>query len=122
MAAAFFNALANPDRARAVSAGTRPAEHVHPEVVEVMREVGFDLSTGKPRLLTQNLAESAALLVTMGCGDACPSVPGLAQDDWPLPDPKSQPLDTVRKIRDEVRERVRKLIASRGWAGSEARS
>jgi arsenate reductase len=114
MAAAFFNAMAEPDRARAVSAGTQPGARVHPEVVEVMREVGIDLSSARPRLLTDELARGADLLITMGCGDACTAIPGLARDDWPLADPKGQPIERVREIRDEIRERVRKLVAREG--------
>jgi arsenate reductase (thioredoxin) len=121
MAAAFFNALANPERARAVSAGTEPGARVHPEVVEVMSEVGLDLSKRKPRLLTHALAQGAKLVITMGCGDACPVVPGVERDDWPLPDPKSQPLETVRRIRDEIRERVRTLVMERCWSEDGAR-
>jgi arsenate reductase (thioredoxin) len=116
MAAAFFNHLADPARAIALSAGTQPGTRVHPEVVEVMREVGIDLAAAQPRLLTADLARDAALLVTMGCGDACPYVPGLRVEDWPLEDPKGQPLPRVRAIRDEVRRRVEHLLAARGWA------
>ena len=116
MAAAFFAELADPARARAVSAGTQPGERVHPEVVEAMREVGIDLSAQKPRLLTQELAQDAQWLVTMGCGDECPFVPGVRRDDWPLPDPKGQPRERVREIRDEVRARVARLVAEQGWA------
>jgi arsenate reductase len=110
MAAALFNAMANPERARAVSAGTQPATNVHREVVAAMREVEIDLSSAKPRLLTEELARDADLLITMGCGDACPAVPGLQRDDWPLPDPKGQPIERVRAIRDEIRSRVGKLV------------
>jgi arsenate reductase len=116
MAAAFLNALADPSRARAVSAGTEPAAHVHPEVVAVMREVGVDLSTAKPARLTNDLAARGNLLVTMGCGEACPVVPGLKRDDWPIEDPKGKPPERVREIRDEVRGRVERLIAAEGWA------
>ena len=119
MAAAFFNRLADPARATAVSAGTQPGPHVHPEVVEVMREVGIDVARAQPRLLTAELARDAALLVTMGCGDQCPYVPGLHVEDWPLEDPKGQPFTRVRFIRDEVRRRVEQLLAARGWARSE---
>jgi protein-tyrosine-phosphatase len=115
MAAAFFSQLADPDRAVAVSAGTQPGPRVHPEVLEVMREVGIDLTSAQPRFLTADLARDAALLVTMGCGDQCPYVPGLAREDWPLEDPKGQPLARVREIRDEVRRRVEALLATRGW-------
>jgi arsenate reductase len=116
MAAAFFNALADPARARAVSAGTEPGDRVHPEVVAVMREVGLDLSRATPSRLTADLAARGQLLVTMGCGEACPVVPGLKREDWPLDDPKGQPLDRVRHIRDEIRARVAALIAAEGWA------
>src|SRR3954466_16360560 len=90
MAAAFFNSLAK--KASAISAGTNPGERVHPEVVAAMAEVGIDLSGGKPQLLTQALASGAELLITMGCGDECPHVPGLRRDDWPLEDPKGKPV------------------------------
>ena len=115
MAAAFFNAMANASIARAVSAGTRPAERVHPKVVETMREVEIDLSGAKPQLLTEELATGAQLLITMGCGDECPIVPGLRRDDWPLPDPKGQPMERVREIRDDIKGRVWKLLAKEGW-------
>jgi len=115
MAAAFFNALADPAKARALSAGTEPADRVHPEVVEVMREAGIDLSGATPRKLTRDLAAEAQLLVTMGCGESCPHVPGLAREDWFLADPHGQPVERVREIRDALRERVRSLLASRGW-------
>jgi arsenate reductase len=115
MAAAFFNLVADPDRARALSAGTRPADHVHPEVVAVMREVGIDLSGARPRLLSDDLAAGAQLLVTMGCGESCPAVPGLRREDWDVPDPKGQSPERVRAIRDEIRGRVRALIAAEGW-------
>jgi arsenate reductase len=115
MAAALFNAMADPAVARAVSAGTRPGDRVHPEVVDAMREAGFDLSAARPRLLTRELAEDAALLITMGCGDECPVVPGLRRDDWPLQDPKGQPIERVREIRDDIRGRVEALLAAHGW-------
>ena len=117
MAAAFFNALADPAVARAVSAGTAPAARVHPEVVEAMRESGLDLSAETFRLLTSELAGSAALLVTLGCGAALPVLPGLAREDWPLADPGGQPLARVREIRDEIRARVHALVAAHGWVG-----
>lgn len=115
MAAAFFNALAAPDRARAVSAGTRPAAQVHPEVVDVMRETGIDLSGARPQKLTEALARNATLLITMGCGDECPYVPGLRRDDWPLQDPKGQAAGRVREIRDDIRQRVERLVAAEQW-------
>ncbi len=115
MAAAFFTALADPTRATALSAGTEPAERVHPEVVEVMREVGVDVSGARPTRLTDELARGAALLVTMGCGESCPFVPGLERLDWNLPDPKGLPLERVRAIRDDIRARVLELVRRRGW-------
>jgi arsenate reductase len=115
MAAAFFNAGADPSKARALSAGTEPGARVHPEVVEVMREVGFDLSSRRPARLTEGLAREASLLVTMGCGEACPLVPGLERQDWPLQDPLRQPRERVREIRDEVRRRVDELLRINAW-------
>ena len=115
MAAAFFNAAADPSKARALSAGTEPDARVHPEVVEVMREVGFDLSSRCPARLTEGLAREASLLVTMGCGEACPLVPGLERQDWPLQDPLRQPRERVREIRDEVRRRVDELLCINAW-------
>lgn len=112
MAAAFFNQLADPAKARAVSAGTEPGPRVHPEVLEAMREVGIDLSNAQPQFLTEELARKASLLITMGCGEKCPYVPGLRRDDWPLPDPKGRPMEEVRATRDEVQRRVRDLIGS----------
>jgi arsenate reductase len=114
MAAAFFNRLADPSKARASSAGTAPALHVHPEVLEVMKEVGIDLSETTPQKLSDELARQGQLLITMGCGDQCPYVPGLRRDDWPLPDPKGQPIEEVRKVRDEIRIRVYDLLKAEG--------
>ncbi len=85
---------------------------VHPEVVAAMLEVGIDLRSVRPQLLTPEMASEADLLVTMGCGDACPVVPGLRRDDWPLTDPKGLPLERVRQIRDEIRARVAALVAT----------
>ena len=110
MAAAFFNAFANPRRACAISAGTQPAAHVHREVVEAMREVGIDLSGAVPQRLTDEVAHSARILVTMGCGDACPVVPGAKYLDWELQDPKDQSLEQVRQIRDAIKAHVVRLI------------
>jgi arsenate reductase (thioredoxin) len=115
MAAAFFNAMADPAKAVATSAGTQPGERIHPEVLTVMREIGMDLSSAKPRRLTSELALGASLLVTMGCGEECPVVPGARREDWPLPDPKGQPLVSVRSIRDEIKRRVAALVNSEGW-------
>jgi arsenate reductase len=111
MAAAYFNRLADPSRARAVSAGTRPGDRVHPEVVQVMQEEGIDLRDARPQKLTSQLAAGAQLLITMGCGDECPYLPGLRRDDWPLDDPGGQPIERVRMIRDDIRARIEALIA-----------
>jgi arsenate reductase len=91
-----------------LSAGTEPGVRVHPEV---MQEVGIDLSSAKPQKLTESLAKDAQLLITMGCGDKCPYVPGLSRDDWPLRDSKGLPLDEVRSIRDEIKEKVQTLVS-----------
>jgi arsenate reductase len=115
MAAAFFNAAADPRKAHAVSAGTEPGSRVHPEVLDTMQQIGMDLSRATPQRLTDELARDAALLVTMGCGEACPFVPGLRREDWPLEDPKGKDAPRVREIRDEVRERVARLIEENGW-------
>ena len=115
MAAAFFNALADPAKATAISAGTAPGERLHPEVVTAMREAGIDLSHARPQRLTAALAEGARLLVTMGCGGECPVVPGARREDWPLPDPKDRSLDEVRELRDEIRRRVAALVAAESW-------
>lgn len=94
----------------ALSAGTTPGERVHPEVVEVMRELGVDLADRRPRLLTHELAEQADVVVTMGCGDECPYIPGKRYLDWELPDPKGRPLAEVRAIRGEIERRVVALV------------
>jgi arsenate reductase len=115
MAAALFNGLADPTKAHAISAGTEPGKAVHPEVVAVMREEGIDLASMVPKKLTDDLASKAAMLITMGCGEACPVVPGVERDDWPLEDPKGKPVDRVREIREDVARRVRALVRDRGW-------
>ena len=117
MAAAWFNLLSDPARARAISAGTAPGPRVHPEVVTAMSEVGVDLSRASTSKLTMELAQQAEMLITMGCGDQCPVVPGLERDDWPLEDPRGKPVARVREIRDEIRRRVETLIAREGWSG-----
>jgi arsenate reductase len=106
MAAAFFNALAQ--NAEAISAGTNPGERVHPEVIAAMLEVGIDLSARKPQKL---VTQEAAWLITMGCGDGCPLLPGTQVEDWPLEDPKGKPVERVREIRDDIRARVAAFIA-----------
>jgi arsenate reductase (thioredoxin) len=108
MSQALFEHVA-ADHHTAISAGTTPAEHLHPEVVEVMRELGIDLAERKPQLLTCELAEQADVVVTMGCGDACPYIPGKQYIDWNLPDPKGRPIREVRAIRDEISRRVAAL-------------
>jgi protein-tyrosine-phosphatase len=110
MSQALFEREAG-ERHTATSAGTEPAERVHPEVVEVMREIGIDLAERRPCPLTRDLTEQAAVVVTMGCGDQCPVIPGKRYLDWDLPDPKGQPLDEVRVTRDEIAGRVRTLVA-----------
>jgi arsenate reductase (thioredoxin) len=98
-------------RHRALSAGTTPAERVHPEVVEAMAELGVDLAGRTPRLLTRELAEQADVVVTMGCGDECPYIPGKRYLDWELEDPTDRPLEEVRVTRDEIGRRVEGLVA-----------
>jgi arsenate reductase len=110
MSAAFFNQLASTSKAYGVSAGTNPGDRVHPVVVEVMKEVGIDLSEAKPQKLTAELAQGAELLVTMGCGDECPYIPGLRRADWPLQDPKGLPIEEVRTIREAIRSHVLRLV------------
>ena len=116
MAAAFFNRIADATKARAVSAGTKPADRVHPEVVAVMKEAGLDLSGAVPQKLTAELANGAAWLITMGCGDDCPVVPSVKRGDWPLPDPHGKDAEAVRAIRDLIRAKVEAFIADNGWS------
>jgi arsenate reductase len=110
IAAALFNRHADPTKARALSAGTQPAARVHPEVVTILKERGIDVSASVPRKLTPELASTADWLITMGCGDECPVVPGTRRDDWPIPDPKGQPREVVGQIADDIDARVRRLI------------
>ena len=110
MSAALFERAA-AGRHEAISAGTTPAERVHPEVLEVMSELGIDLSDRVPRKLTRELAEQADVVVTMGCGDACPYIPGKRYIDWDLPDPKGRPLEEVRATRDDIARRVERLVS-----------
>ncbi len=110
MSQALFEQAAG-ERHTALSAGTTPAEHVHPEVVEVMRELGIDLINREPKLLTRELAEQADIVITMGCGDQCPFIPSKRYLDWDLPDPKGRPLDAVRATRDEIAHRVNELLS-----------
>ena len=117
MAAALFNQMVDPSVGRAISAGTQPGERVHPETVAAMREIGIDLQDVTPQELTNELARQAQVLVTMGCGDECPYVPGARLEDWPLLDVKGQSLDVVRGVRDETRRRVEDLLVREGLAG-----
>jgi arsenate reductase len=119
MAAAWFNALADTSKARALSAGTEPGTRVHPEVLQAMREVGIDLANAEPRKLTADLARESAILITMGCGEQCPHVPGLRHLDWPLEDPKGKTVERVREIREEVRTRVLGLLRAEQWQAPE---
>ncbi len=116
MAAALLNSVADTSSVRALSAGTAPAGQVHPEVVTVMKEVDVDLTGARPQQLTPELASRAYLLVTMGCGEACPATPGVQREDWQLADPAGRSLEEVRQIRQEILDRVQKLVAERGWA------
>jgi arsenate reductase (thioredoxin) len=109
MSAALFERAA-AGRHRALSAGTTPADRVHPEVVDVMRELGIDLADRTPRKLTNELAAQADVIVTMGCGDECPYIPGKRYVDWDLQDPKGRPVDEVRATRDDIAARVRALV------------
>jgi arsenate reductase len=109
MSQALFERAAGA-RHTAASAGTTPGDRVHPEVVEVMRELGVDLEERRPQMLTRELAEQADIVVTMGCGDECPFIPGKRYIDWELPDPKGRPVDEVRATRDEIARRVSALI------------
>ena len=110
IAAALFNKYADPKKARAISAGTQPAARVHPEVIATMRERGMDVSSHTPQKLTPELASTANWLITMGCGDECPIVPGAKRDDWPVQDPKGQSPAVVDAIIDDIDRRVRQLI------------
>jgi arsenate reductase (thioredoxin) len=115
MAAAWFNELVDPAKAKGISAGTEPGTRVHPEVVTAMGEVGINLADGKPQFLSDDLAKTSSLLITMGCGEACPHIPGLKRDDWPLEDPKGKSVERVREIRDDIRGRVVALLRQNGW-------
>lgn len=115
MAAAFFNQIVNPTKALGISAGTRPADHVHPEVITVMREVGLDLSGAVPQKLTARLSADAEWLITMGCGEDCPVVLGVKRDDWNLSDPHGKDLESIRAIRNLIRAKVETFATDQGW-------
>lgn len=110
IAAALFNQYADPAKARAISAGTQPADRVHPEVIAAMQARGIDLSSHTPQKLTPELAAAADWLITMGCGDECPVVPGARRDDWPIPDPKGQASEQVNTIIDTIDNLVRTFV------------
>ena len=109
IAAALFNKYADRSKARAISAGTQPAARVHPEVIEAMKQRGIDVAGATPQQLTPELASQSNWLITMGCGDECPVVPGVKRDDWPIQDPKGQPPQVVASIIDDIDKRVRQL-------------
>lgn len=116
MAAAYFNQYSDHSKACAVSAGTNPGATVHPEVLVTMKEEGIDLSEAKPQLLTDALAADADMLITMGCGETCPMIPGLKRADWALQDPKGQPIEHVREIREQIKQLVQNLVEELGVA------
>lgn len=117
MAAAWFNRLADPAKVHAISAGTRPARHLHPFVLDAMKEVGIDLTRAVPQFLSEQIVAQSAYLITMGCGEQCPlTPPGTRRLDWELQDPKGLPIERVREIRDDIRGRVIDLLAHEGWA------
>lgn len=119
MAVAFFNQQADPQHARAISAGTAPSGTVEPNVLDAMRETGVDLSPSIPRQLNAPLATTAGHLVTMGCGDDLPFFVGVRVEDWPIDDPKDESPERVREIRDEIRRRVKEMIDAHGWGRGE---
>jgi arsenate reductase (thioredoxin) len=122
MAAAFFNEFADTSKAHAMSAGTEPADRIHEGVLLSMKEVGIDLSGLKPQRLTDELASDADLLITMGCGEACPYISGLKREDWPLPDPKGKTKEELRSIRDDIRVKVTQLLHDLNAMSSTAES
>lgn len=115
MAAAFFNTYADQTKAQAISAGTQPASQVHPEVKTAMDELGISLADAKPKLLTAELAKDAKFLITMGCKENCPYIPGLKILDWPFQDPKGQSLDNVRITRDNIKAQVLDFLSQNLW-------
>ena len=116
IAAALFNKYADRSKARAISAGTQPAARVHPEVVAAMKQRGMDVSNATPQKLTPELASQSNWLITMGCGDECPVVPGVKRDDWPIQDPKGQSPQVVASIIDDIDRRVQEFVRANGNA------
>lgn len=115
MAAAFFNKYADASKVRAISAGTQPAPQVHPEVKTVMNEIEISLADAKPKLLTAELAKDAKYLISMGCKENCPYIPGLQILDWPFQDPKGQSLENVRITRDKIKDQVLTFLEQNHW-------
>lgn len=111
MAAGFLTALAG-ERVRVLSAGSEPADRINPVAVEAMREVGIDITAETPKLLHNEDVQASDVVVTMGCGDTCPFYPGKRYEDWVLDDPAGQPIEFVRRVRDEIKARVENLVAS----------
>lgn len=110
MAAGWLAHLAG-DRVEIRSAGSEPAEHINPTAVQVMAEVGIDIAGRQPKKLTVDSVEAADVVITMGCGDTCPVFPGKRYEDWELTDPAGQPIEVVRQVRDDIRDRVARLVA-----------
>ncbi len=115
MAAGWLRHLAG-DAVDVRSAGSAPADRINPTAVQAMREVGIDIAAGTPRLLDDDAAYAADVIVTMGCGDACPVFPGKRYEDWQLTDPAGQPIEVVRRVRDEIHDRVAQLLGELGVA------
>ncbi|KAG2237645.1 protein tyrosine phosphatase [Thamnidium elegans] len=115
MATAFFNKHKTSDKVLGISAGSVPADKVHPNVVEVMAAIGIDLSNVKPQKLTKELAETVSIIVTMGCNEACPYVPGVQIIDWLIPDPKGSDANSTLTIRDDIEERIKQFIKEQGF-------
>ena len=121
MAEAFFNAYCHPECARAISAGTAPADEIDPNVLVAMREIQFDLASQRPKRLTADLVQEVQSVITMGCGDD-PAVHGVRREEWPIDDPHGASLDDVRRIRDDLKRRVWKLVVREGWVRLQPRA
>lgn len=115
IAAAFFNQLVDPKKARAISAGTQPMDQVHLRVKMAMSEAGVDLTRAKPKKLTPDLATGASYLITMGCKEACPFIPNATMMDWPFEDPSGKELEEVRLIRDQIKAKVLSFLTEKLW-------
>ena len=119
MAAGFARQL-SAETVTVYSGGSDPADFVNPTAVEVMNEIGIDIETSKPKRWSDSDIEMADVIVTMGCGDECPYVPGRRYLDWPLDDPAGRPIEEVRTIRDDIRRRVEQLLTEMGWSGAQS--